>query len=160
MDLLDEELIRFWRTLNEKKVRYIMVGGFATRFHGFNRSTEDLDMWLEDTLENRKRLRAAFVQLGYGDLEPLETIPFIPGFSNITICKGIELDILGNMKGLEQLSFDECLQMASIADIEGVAIPFLHINHLIENKKVVNRPKDQIDVIELEKIRKIRDEEA
>lgn len=28
-----------------------------------------------------------------------------------------------------------------------------------ENKKVVNRPKDQIDVIELEKIRKIREEE-
>jgi hypothetical protein len=50
--------------------------------------------------------------------------------------------------------------MASIADIEGVAVPFLHINHLIENKKVVNRPKDQIDVIELEKIRKIRGEDA
>ncbi|MBO9153711.1 hypothetical protein ACFOTA_15940 [Chitinophaga sp. GCM10012297] len=74
--------------------------------------------------------------------------------------KGIELDILGNMKGLEQLSFDECLQMASIADIEGVSVPFLHINHLIENKKIVNRPKDQIDVIELEKIRKIREGEA
>ena len=160
MDILDEELIRFWRTLNEKKVRYIMAGGFAIRFHGFNRSTDDLDMWLEDTLENRKKLRDAFVQLGYGDFEPLETMPFIPGFSNITIGSGIELDILGKMKGLEQLSFDECLKMASVADLEGVTMPFLHINHLIENKKVVNRPKDQIDVIELEKIRKIRDEEA
>jgi hypothetical protein len=48
--------------------------------------------------------------------------------------------------------------MASIADIEGTRIPFLHINHLIANKKIVNRPKDQIDVIELEKIRKIREE--
>lgn len=160
MDLLDEELIRFWRTLNEKEVRYIMVGGFATRFHGFNRSTDDLDMWLEDTLENRKKLRAAFVQLGYGDLAPLETMQFVPGFSNITICSGIELDILGNMKGLEQLSFDKCLKMAAIAELEGVAVPFLHINHLIENKKVVNRPKDQIDVIELEKIRRMRDEET
>ncbi|WP_346319575.1 hypothetical protein [Chitinophaga sp. YIM B06452] len=160
MDLLDEELIRFWRTLNENKVRYIMVGGFATRFHGYNRNTDDLDIWLEDTLGNRKRLRAAFIQLGYGDLESLETMQFVPGFSNITICNGIELDILGNMKGLEQLSFDECLKMASVANLEDVAIPFLHINHLIENKKVVNRPKDRIDVIELEKIRKIRDEET
>ena len=47
--------------------------------------------------------------------------------------------------------------MASIADLEGIKVPFLHINHLIENKKIVNRIKDQIDVIELEKIRKIRE---
>jgi hypothetical protein len=36
MDILDEELIKFWKTLNANNVRYIMVGGFATRFHGFS----------------------------------------------------------------------------------------------------------------------------
>lgn len=135
-----------------------MVGGFATRFHGFNRNTDDLDMWLQDTPENRKNLRAAFRILGYGDFPPLETMPFMPGFSSISIVGGIELDIMSEMKGLEQYSFEECLSMASIADLEGVHVPFLHINHLIQNKKVVNRPKDQVDVIELEKIRKIREE--
>jgi hypothetical protein len=35
----------------------------------------------------------------------------------------------------------------------------LSINHLIANKKAVNRSKDQIDVIELEKIKKIRKDE-
>jgi len=133
-----------------------MVGGFATRFHGFNRNTDDLDMWLEDMLENRKNLRAAIRMLGYGDFAPLETMPFVPGFSSINIVGGIELDIMTQMKGLEDHSFEECLSMASIADLEGVHVPFLHINHLIQNKKVVNRPKDQIDVIELEKIRSIR----
>ena len=39
-------------------------------------------------------------------------------------------------------------------------IPFLHINHLIANKKAVNRPKDQLDVIYLEKIKQIRAEEG
>ena len=63
------------------------------------------------------------------------------------------------MKGLEQYSFDDCLQQASIADIENVSVPFLHINHLILNKKAVNRPKDQVDVIYLEKIKKLREEE-
>ena len=48
--------------------------------------------------------------------------------------------------------------MASVADLEGTKVPFLHINHLIANKKIVDRPKDQVDVIELEKIRKIREE--
>ncbi len=69
---------------------------------------------------------------------------------------GLKLDILVKMVGLEDLAFSECLEMATIADFENLKVPFLHINHLIANKKVVNRPKDQIDVIELEKIKKLR----
>jgi len=46
--------------------------------------------------------------------------------------------------------------MASIADIENVKIPFLHINQLIENKRTVNRLKDQIDITMLNEIRKLR----
>ena len=28
MDVFDDELLRFWRSLDNHKVRYIMVGGF------------------------------------------------------------------------------------------------------------------------------------
>lgn len=160
MDVLDEELINFWRILNQNGVRYIMVGGFAIRFHGFNRATDDLDLWLEDTLENRKRLRRSFVELGQGDIESLETMQFIPGWTNFNIGSGIEVDIMTAMKGLENYSFDECLEKASQANLEGVLVPFLHINHLIDNKKAVNREKDQTDVRELERIRRIREQEG
>jgi len=159
MDMLDDELLRFWQGLNQSNVRYIMIGGFATRFHGFNRSTEDLDIWLDDTLENRKNLRIAFKNLSYGDIPSLETMQFVPGWTSFYIGQMIELDILTSMKGLEDTTFDECLQKASIAELDGISIPFLHINQLILNKKAVSRPKDQIDVIELEKIKKIREEE-
>jgi hypothetical protein len=63
-----------------------------------------------------------------------------------------------NMKGLEGYTFEECLNIAAIGDIDGIRVPFLHINQLIDNKKAVNRPKDQIDVIELERIRDLMDE--
>lgn len=159
MDILDDELIKFWKVLNENGVRYIMVGGFATRFHGFNRSTDDLDMWLDDTIDNRKQLRRAFSALGYGDFASLETMQFVPGWTSFNVGGGIELDIMTSMKGLELFSFSECLEMASTADLDGVKVPFLHINHLIANKKIVNRPKDQIDVIELEKIREFREKD-
>jgi len=59
------------------------------------------------------------------------------------------------MKGLEGYCFDECCQMATIAEIENVPVPFLHLNQLIANKKAVNRPKDKIDVTELEKIKRL-----
>ena len=57
------------------------------------------------------------------------------------------------MKGLENLTFEDCYTYSSKADIDDVVVPFLHINHLIANKKAVNRSKDQLDVLELEKIK-------
>ena len=159
MDVLDEELLNFWKELNENNVRYIMVGGLATRFHGYNRNTDDLDMWLEDNLENRKNLRKAFVDLKYGDFASIETMQFIAGWTSF-YAAGIELDIMTEMKGLEEFSFDECYKIALREDLNGIIVPFLHINHLIQNKKAVNRPKDQVDVIYLEKIKKIIEEES
>lgn len=70
---------------------------------------------------------------------------------------GVRLDIMGTLKGVEE-TFEECLKIAPIFKIEAIDIPILHINHLITNKRKVNRSKDQLDVIELEKIKKLKDE--
>jgi hypothetical protein len=64
------------------------------------------------------------------------------------------------MKGLQDFSFDECYKAALSVDLNGVIVPFRHINHLIQNKKAVNRPKDQVAVIYLEKIKKILEEQS
>ncbi|MEO5564722.1 MAG: hypothetical protein ABIR18_14850, partial [Chitinophagaceae bacterium] len=124
-----------------------------------NRNTDDIDLWLQDTLLNRQLLRKSFSDLGYGDYPSLETMAFIPGWTDFTISFGIELDILTSMKGLENQSFEDCYQRSNIADFEGVEVPFLHLNDLLANKKAVDRFKDQIDVIELEKIQKIQEKE-
>lgn len=160
MDLFDQELIAFWKALNSHRVQYIMVGGVATNLHGYQRTTKDADIWIKDTLENRRMLRAAFKEYGMGDYDMMERMQFIPGWTNFNLNNGMVLDVMVNVKGLEGFSFDECLQMASIADINTVNVPFLHINHLIAAKKAANRPKDQLDVIYLEKIKKLRDEEG
>ena len=158
MDIFDEEILKFWAALQNQKVRYIMVGGYATNLHGYQRYTGDIDIWIDDSIENRHQMRKAFVECGMGDYYMLETMQFVPGWTDIHLMNGLRLDIMVNMKGLEGYSFDECLNMASIADIDGVQVPFLHINQLIANKKAVNRPKDQLDVMELERIQKIQGE--
>lgn len=157
MDIFDEEILKFWAALRDQKVRYIMVGGYAANLHGYQRYTGDIDIWIEDTARNRHLLRQAFIEYGIGDFPMLETMQFVPGWTEFHLVNGLRLDILVDMKGLEGYNFDECLNMAAIADIDGVQVPFLHINQLIANKKAVNRPKDQVDVIELEKIKKIQD---
>nr|WP_067058345.1 hypothetical protein [Mucilaginibacter sp. L294] len=158
MDIFDEEILNFWKALQDNQVQYIMIGGYAINLHGFQRFTGDLDIWLKDTLENRVNLRKAFVSCNMGDFPMVEYMQFIPGWTDFSMNNGLRIDILIDMKGLEEYTFDECLQIASVADIEDVKVPFLHINQLIENKKVTNRPKDQIDVAALEEIRKLREE--
>jgi hypothetical protein len=81
VDFFDEQFLNFWRELNQHEVRYIMVGGLAVNLHGFSRTTEDLDIWLEDELENRKRFRKAFATLAYGDY---------PLAGNDAICSGLD----------------------------------------------------------------------
>ena len=155
MDILDEELIKFWKLLNQNKVEYIMIGGFAVTLHGFSRTTGDLDIWLKDDINNRNKLGKALAQFGYNE-SSFNDIDFVPGWTDFYIGAGIRLDIITSMAGLENISFDEALVQASVAEIFDVKIPFLQITQLIKNKKATNRPKDIIDVIELEKIIKIR----
>lgn len=157
MDLMDENLLNFWKSLNHFGVNYIMVGGVAVNLHGYSRTTKDIDIWIKDIKENRRQLGLAFAQFGYDEIN-LEDFQFIPGWTDFYIGSGIRLDILIELVGLEGYSFDECLNIASIAEIENIPVPFLQINQLIANKKAVNRPKDQIDVMELEKIKQLRKE--
>src|ERR1700761_156338 len=113
MDIFDEEILKFWGALQKWQVRYIMVGGDAINLHGYQRYTGDIDIWIEDIPENRRRLRQAFIECGMGDYHMLETMQFAPGWTDFNLMNGLRLDILVNMKGLEGYSFDECLSMAS-----------------------------------------------
>lgn len=159
MDIFDETIVEFWKALRNNNVKFIMVGGYATNIQGYQRFTGDLDMWIEDTDENRDKLIDAFIEADMGNFPMLKTLQFVPGWTDFSLNNGLRLDIMTTMKGLEEYTFEYSLSIATIATIENIEVPFLHINQLIQNKKAVNRPKDQIDVIELERIKKIREEE-
>ena len=153
MDFLDEEILSVWKSFYSNSVKHILIGGFATNLHGFHRTTGDLDVWLENSLENRQRLRKSFKELGLGDLEELETMEFLPGWTSFRLNSGFELDIMTRIKGFDETQFNDCYALAPIAHLFDIPIKFLHINHLIEAKKASGREKDLIDIIALEKLR-------
>lgn len=74
--------------------------------------------------------------------------------TTILLDEGLYLDIFTSLPGFENEKFEALLSESAVAEIEGIPVRFLHINQLIQTKKVTNRPKDQIDVQELEKIKK------
>ncbi|WP_198170240.1 hypothetical protein [Mucilaginibacter arboris] len=81
MDIFDEEILNFWKALQDYDVKYIMIGGFAINMHGYQRFTGDMDIWLKDTPENRKQLRNAFISCKMGDYPILEYMQFVPGWT-------------------------------------------------------------------------------
>jgi hypothetical protein len=154
MDILDEDILSLWRSLQANEVRYIMIGGFATNLHGYNRATNDIDLWIDDTLTNRKNLRKALLDQGSGDYDVIETMQFIPGWTDFQLNFGFKLDVMTSVKGLENIGFEECYTYAVVTQIENIEVRFLHYNHLITCKKATGRTKDLLDVEELEKIKK------
>lgn len=149
---MNNQIIEIWKYFSLCKVKYLTIGGFAVNIYGYGRNTGDIDIYIEDSLDNRKNLREALKQLGIGDFENINTMQFIPGWTDITLNFNLRLDIMTSVKGLESSSFEQLLEQAYIVEINETPVYFLDYNNLIKAKKAANRPKDILDIEELEKI--------
>jgi hypothetical protein len=125
MDISAADVIKFWRLLCDNQVTYILAGDFAMCFHGHNIGTGVMSIWIENTIQNRRKLIKALTEYGFYNLEVMEQMEIIPDWTNFKLNNGLQLFIMVNMKGLEGFSFEECLQLASLADIDGVQVPLL-----------------------------------
>nr|WP_315187361.1 DUF6036 family nucleotidyltransferase [uncultured Flavobacterium sp.] len=152
-----QEILDIWEKLNEYNVRYLTIGGLAVNIYGYTRNTGDIDLLIEDTIENRKNLRLAFAAIGIGDFESLETMQFVAGFTDFNISYGLRLDVMTSIKGLENEKFDNLLQNSTIVFLKEIPVYFLDYDNLIKAKKATNRPKDILDIEELEKLNKKKD---
>lgn len=52
-----EDLLELCRNLNRNNVAYIVIGGMAVIQHGFVRATEDIDLLVDTSGNNEKRLK-------------------------------------------------------------------------------------------------------
>lgn len=59
----ETDLVSLARELNERGVRYVVIGGFAINRLGFIRATEDIDLLIDRDLENQRALKAALATL-------------------------------------------------------------------------------------------------
>jgi predicted nucleotidyltransferase len=59
-----------------------------------------------------------------------------------------------SVKGLENKTFEQLLEKAYIAEINDIPVYFIDYENLIIAKKAANRPKDILDIEELEKLNK------
>lgn len=156
MDLFEEEIILFFKSLFSENVKFILVGGLAVNYHGFNRTTGDIDIWIDDTKENRINFIKALKKYGIEGAEVYMNLPFIAGYSEIMLDNGIRIDLMSEMQFFKKENFEECYHMANNFKLAtDVEIKVVHINTLISEKEQSKRPKDIIDAEQLKKFYRI-----
>jgi len=144
--IFNQDFQEFIQCLNEAHVEYLIVGGYATIIHGYNRTTGDLDVWVNKTESNFNKLRFAFQQFHMPLFDMTEdrflNDPDIDVFTfgRPPVC----IDIMTQVKGL---IFDEAYHKAETRILKkDLYIKLINLNDLISAKKAVNRPKDQDDI--------------
>ena len=153
VDIAHPEVLGFLKQLHLNKVRYLLVGGMATTFHGYVRTTQDLDLWVDNSPENKERLIQSLKNVAVVGAEHLRNIPLIAGWSTVTIGnEGFVADFMTDLKSFAATDFDTCYKKAATGVFEGIPIKVIHKNDLIREKKANSRPKDLDDVEQLERI--------
>jgi hypothetical protein len=153
MDFFEESYLSFFEYLNKHGVRFILVGGFAVNHHGFNRVTADLDVWLDESTENRQKLVNALKEKEVVGCEVFLTYPLIAGFAEILLENGIYLDFMADLQFFKQNDFGACYNVAVDHKLtENIVVKVLHLNHLISEKEKSNREKDKEDAHVLKRL--------
>lgn len=137
----------FIASLNANGVRYLIVGGYAVAFHGHPRYTKDLDVWIEVSQENARRVMQSLETFGFGGLD-LNADDFSRPDQIIQLgYPPHRIDLLTSADGV---SFAECHAARVEAEIEGVKICFINLEHLVQNKRASGRHQDLADIENLE----------
>ena len=151
----DNEIIHFMTLCTEHNVRMLMVGGGAVNFHGYQRHSTDVDFWIDISSTNLQNLKIVLVKMGY----ILEDFP-----ESIKLAEqNISLKFTPTSLNIELItcfsinkSFDVAYEEAEKVNFEGNSITkwrVLNFDDLVTSKIKAARPKDLLDIQELNRIR-------
>ncbi len=130
--------------LNKHDAHYLIVGGHACILHGHVRTTEDVEILVEDSLDNFQRVIAALSELEDHAAAELTPQDFVENVV-VKIADEVEVDV---SRQAWQVGYEEAVATAEAVVVEGVKIPFLSLEMLIKSKTTY-REQDRADLVRL-----------
>ncbi len=141
--VLNQDFKEFIQSLNDHKVRYLIIGGYAVAFHGHPRYTKDLDVWIELDPTNAANILQALTHFGFGSLG-LAKDDFLEPDQIIQLgYPPNRIDMLTTLAGVD---FDECFASKVVATIDDIQMNFIDLENLKKNKKATGRLQDLADL--------------
>lgn len=125
--------------------RFLVVGAHALSVHGVPRATVDLDVWIDRTPENARRVWEALARFG-APLDDLTVTVRDLERPDVVVQFGLppfRIDVLTSVSGI---TFDEAWPGRVEGRFGDVPVPFLGRAALIRNKRASGRRKDLGDL--------------
>jgi len=143
MTQLPQDFKEFLKLLNLIEVKYLLVGGYAVSYHGYLRSTADIDLWIAIETQNAEKLVTVLREFGFGVPELTPDL-FLNKDKIIRMgLPPLRIEILTTISGVD---FDECYSERIVGIMDGVEVNIISLKHLIINKKASGRHKDFDDL--------------
>lgn len=136
-----EDLVSLCEALNRESVRYILIGGFAVILHGFVRATKDIDLLVDTSVDNVRRLKRAMATLPDNAIA-LIADDEIEKYQVVRIADEIVVDLMQAACGIR---YEEASMRIETITVGGVPVPVAAKELLIDTKRTV-RPSDAADV--------------
>ncbi len=149
--ILHNDFRDFVKLCNQHEVKYVVIGGFAVSIYGYPRSTKDLDICIEASGENAKKMVQVMTDFGMASLKLTEADFLKSG--NITQIgyDPIRIDVINEIDGVP---FGEVWEARKRVDYEGQPVYFVSYNHLLQMKAIASRLQDLADIAKLKAINK------
>ena len=135
-----------FKSFQQHEVKYLVIEGIAVVLYGIPRATFDLDILIESTPKNARRLLDALLDVGMG-IASLTSVNEILS-NEITIFKDrVRIDVQISPPGL---CFPDAWKRRKTMEYQGQSFYVVSLEDLISSKKAAGRDVDLEDVRLLE----------
>lgn len=148
---MNEDFLDLLRALSAADARFLIVGAYAVAIHGRPRATGDLDVWVKASRENASKVLRGLKEFGAPLMDLTEEDLASEGVIFQVGLPPRRIDILTALSGIQ---FDSAWGNRVSAQFGPVKVFAIGLNDLITNKRAAGRPKDLVDVAELERLKK------
>jgi hypothetical protein len=147
---MTQDFADFLDALNRESAAYVVIGGMAVMYHLPYRTTRDIDVLIEPTIDNARRVRRAVQQ--WGGFEPKFTAEeFISG--DILSFGGLlRVEVHSKVPGV---TWEQVARHRVKGSFQGVATDFASLDDLIAMKEASGRREK--DLPDLRRLRRLKE---
>ncbi|MEO7264072.1 MAG: hypothetical protein ABIW38_04120 [Ferruginibacter sp.] len=157
MDIENKEFLLFLSCAQKNKLRYLCIGGYAVNYYGFHRSTDDMDIWIAPTNENKLAFLNTLKCMKYSEEETMAIKN--EDFTTYFMCSlGAPPNVIDIITIVHKnIDFNKAEESAIIHQIgSNIELKLVPYDFLKEMKLFSRRGKDLFDIARLEELRNLK----